>query len=168
MSLYSAQARKIVALALGLWFMSVVPGAGAEERFSDQGDGTVIDRKLGLMWAAFDNQGDVDWKGARRYCRVGPPQVIGMYDNWRMPTPAELESLYRPESEGYETPCGQTVRIDPAITLSCGWVWSSEVRSITAAVFNFHRGYMYTDRMVHYKAYRALPVRDLSAAEVGR
>jgi len=35
------------------------------------------------------------------------------------------------------------------------------VESITAAVFNFQRGIHYTDRMVHKRAYRALPVREL-------
>jgi hypothetical protein len=40
-------------------------------------------------------------------------------------------------------------------------VWTSDVESITAAVFNFQRGIHYTDRMVHKRAYRALPVRAL-------
>jgi hypothetical protein len=50
----------------------------------------------------------------------------------------------------------------PAIRLSCGWVWAADTTSpVTAAAFNFHRGYPYTDRMVHYRAYRALAVRSI-------
>ena len=49
----------------------------------------------------------------------------------------------------------------PKIKLSCGWVWTSERSAIQALFLNFNRGYHYMDRIVHKKAYRALPVRDL-------
>ncbi len=49
----------------------------------------------------------------------------------------------------------------PEIQLSCGWVWTSEVKSITARVYNFQRGYHYMELKRHWRAYRALPVRDL-------
>ncbi|RLA99728.1 MAG: hypothetical protein DRG83_12595 [Deltaproteobacteria bacterium] len=151
----------LVAFFLGACLLLQVARAG--ERFTDNGDGTVTDHQLGVMWAKYDNQGDIDWKGAERYCKLGPPQLLGKYDNWRMPTLAELKSLYVPDKnyKGYETDCGQWVKVVPEIRLSCGWVWSGEKRSITARVFNFRRGYDYTDRMVHKRHYRALPVRDL-------
>ena len=135
----------------------------ADERFTDNGDGTVTDQQLGVMWAKYDNQGDIDWRGAERYCRWGPPQIMGKYDNWRMPTMEELQSLFVRDKEhkGYETDCGQKVRIAPEISLSCGWVWTGEVKSITARVYNFQRGYHYMELKRHWKAYRALPVRDL-------
>ena len=144
-------------LAILIWTLPSL----AQDRFTDNRDGTVTDNQTGLMWAKTDNQGDVTWKNAERYCKIGPPQIIGKYDDWRMPTIAELETLYHKEGEGYETDCGQVVKVLPAIQLSCGWVWSSEQKSITARVFNFHRGYIYTDRRVHMKHYRALPVRNV-------
>jgi hypothetical protein len=115
------------------------------------------------MWAKYDNQGDIDWRGAERWCRWGPPRIIGKYDNWRMPTNEELKSLFVRDKKykGYETACGQKVKMVPDIQLSCGWVWTSEVKSITARVFNFQRGYHYMELKRHWKAYRALPVRDL-------
>ncbi|MDM8524841.1 DUF1566 domain-containing protein [Desulfococcaceae bacterium HSG8] len=136
----------------------------AEERFIDNGDGTVTDHQLGIMWSQTDNQGDVDWKQAEKWVKYTFPYTIEkQYDNWRLPTFEELRSLYVREVnyKGYETDCGQDVRIVPQVKLSCGWVWTSEKRSITAMVFNFNRGYHYTDRMVHKRAYRALPVRSL-------
>jgi hypothetical protein len=135
-----------------------------QERFKDNGDGTVTDRLLGVMWAQSDNQGDVTWRDAQYYCRMGPPQILGKYDNWRMPTLEELRSLYtgrRRDAAGYETPCGQHINIYPQISLSCGWVWSSEAAGITAYVFNFQRGYHFSVRKVQKRHYRALPVRDL-------
>lgn len=140
--------------------------AHAGERFEDHGDGTVTDRRMNLMWAKTDNQGDIDWKGALRWARFTFPLTLpeGKRDGWRLPTLEELRSLYvdAEADEGYETDCGHRVHATPEIRLSCGWVWTGERRSITARVFNFQRGVHYTDRMVHRKAYRALPVRDLS------
>jgi hypothetical protein len=139
--------------------------AHAAERFVDNGDGTVTDNVLGLMWSQTDNHGDIDWKGAERWVKLTFPFTLPREkrDDWRLPTRGELESLYvrDPDYEGYESSCGQRVRIVPRITLSCGWVWTSEKRNITAGVFNFQRGYHYTDRMVHKRAYRALAVRDI-------
>jgi hypothetical protein len=150
-------------LAVCLFF---IPNpAAADERFKDNGDGTVTDHLLGVMWGKEDTKGDVDWKSAERWVKFTFPYSLPAEkrEGWRLPTIEELQSLYirKKDYKGYETDCGQVVKIVPHIRLSCGWVWSSEKRSITARVYNFHRGYHYTDRMVHKKAYRALAVRDL-------
>lgn len=136
----------------------------AGEGFTDNGDGTVTDHEHRLMWAKTDNHGDIDWQQADRWIRYTFPDTIqARYRGWRMPTLAELRTLYRddPAYDGYETACGQVVRITPEILLSCGWVWSSDTQAITAAVFNFHRGVHYTERMAHYRGRRALAVRDI-------
>ena len=136
----------------------------AEERFTDNGDGTVTDHQLGIMWAKTDNQGDINWKEAQQWIRYSFPYSIPtVYDNWRMPTLEELSSLYTGTSKplGYEAACGQWVQVVSQIQLSCGWVWSADTSSIQAYIFNFHRGTHYADRKVHMKAYRALAVRNL-------
>ncbi len=137
----------------------------AGDRFTDNGDETVTDHQLGLMWAKTDNQGDINWRQAVQWVRYTfGDTLVKRYDNWRLPTLAELQSLYVHDKayDGYETDCGQRVKIVPDIKLSCGWVWTSETSAIQARIFNFNRGYHYTDRMVHNKAYRALAVRDLN------
>ncbi len=136
----------------------------AGDRFTDNHDGTVTDHQLGVMWAKTDNQGDIDWKQANLWVKYTFSDTIeAQYDDWRLPTLAELQSLYVYDKkyEGYETDCGQRVEIVSEIQLSCGWVWTSETSAIQAKIFNFNRGYHYSVRMVHKKAYRALPVRDL-------
>lgn len=134
------------------------------DRFTDNGDGTVTDHQLGVMWAKTDNQGNINWKQANLWVKYTFPDTLEKkYDNWRLPTLAELQSLYIHDKKykGYETDCGQQVKIVPDIKLTCGWIWTSETSAIQAYIFNFHRGYHYTDRMVHNRDYRALPVRDL-------
>lgn len=157
----------LVMLAAFLFSTGASP---AEERFVDHGDGTVSDRQMGLMWAKTDNQGDIDWKSATRWARFTFPMTLpeGKREGWRLPTLEELQTLYVADEsyEGYEADCGQHVRSVPEIELSCGWVWSSEKRRISSRVFNFQRGYHYTDRMIHQRGYRALPVRDLGPGEL--
>ena len=146
-------------------FLCLVP-AIAGDRFTDNGNGTVTDHKLGVMWAKADNHGDIGWKQAERWVKYTFPLTLEKkYDNWRLPTLKELESLSIKDKKykGYETDCGQWVKIVPEIKLSCGWVWTSEVSKIgpTASIFNFNNVYHYTVRKAHNRAYRALPVRDL-------
>ena len=161
MSAHTLLRLTIIVVAIFFNFLPVLAG----DRFTDNGDGTVTDHELGLMWAANDNHGDIDWHQAEKWVRYTFPYTLPtMYQNWRMPTLAELQSLVL-EGKGYEADCGQWVKIVPQIRLSCGWIWTSESGQIgpTATIFNFDNVYHYTVRKVHRRAYRALPVRNLDA-----
>jgi hypothetical protein len=140
--------------------------AQAADRFMDNGDGTVTDHKLGLMWSKTDNQGDINWIQADKWVKYTFPFTLGKkYDNWRLPTLAELQSILLEDknAKGYEADCGHWVKTVPQIELSCGWVWTSETDSVapTARIFNFDNVYHYTVRKAHKRGYRALPVRNL-------
>ena len=157
--------QRLTVLAL-LIFLNFLPAA-AGERFTDNGDGTVTDHEFGLMWSKTDNNGDINWIQAEKWVKYTFPLTIEKnYDNWRLPTLKELQSLEVTETKdtkGYETDCGQLVKITPLIRLSCGWVWTSEEepRAPTARIFNFDNVYNYTVRKSQNRGYRALPVRDL-------
>jgi hypothetical protein len=152
----------IIAAAIG--FNSLAVNAG--ERFTDNGDGTVTDHQLGVMWSKTDNHGNINWIQAEKCAQYTfPYSLLNWYGNWRLPTLKELQSLAVEEKsyKGYETDCGQWVKIVPLIRLSCGWVWTSEEdqRAPTARIFNFDNVYHYTVRKSQNRGYRALPVRDL-------
>jgi len=157
--------RNWVAAAVFAWALCSFAFAGEHARFTDHGDGTVTDHVLGVMWGKRDNQGDIDWKGAQRWVKFTFPYSLPQdkREGWRLPTLKELQSLYVEDEgyEGYETDCGHWVKIVREIELSCGWVWTSEKKAISARVFNFRKGYHYTDRMVHSRGYRALAVKNL-------
>ena len=145
-------AQKII-LAIGLFVflgLIVIPVI-ASDRFVNNGDGTVTDTKTGLMWSAKDNGNHINWTDARSYCQS---YSGGDHTDWRMPTLAELTSLYDPgvkNKRGYHitTLIGTTAE-------SC---WASETRGNEAARFNFTYGQEHWLRQSHSGAGRALPVR---------
>ncbi len=153
--------RNLVLLVVLLIF---TPPVFAEDRFTDNKNGTVTDRQSGLMWAATDNLGDISWHQAEKWIRFTFPMSLPVqYENWRLPTLEELKSLYVKDKSyrGYESDCGQQLKIIPEIRLSCGFVWSGDRQGVTADVFNFKRGTFYSDRLTKKNGYRALAVRDL-------
>ncbi len=136
----------------------------AENQFTDNKDGTITDQKTGLMWAATDNLGDINWREANQWIRYTFPMTLPVqYDNWRLPTLEELKSLHVKDKkyQGYKSDCGQQLKIITEIQLSCGFVWTGDQQGITAKVFNFRRGTFTSTRMVQQRGYRALAVRDL-------
>lgn len=158
----------VILVVFLLTAMGSVATRGADNRFVNNGDGTVTDTQTGLMWARTDNMGHINWHKARQYCEN---IVLNRYDNWRMPTIDELQTLYDASLPARETVCGHRVHSFPEIELSCGLVWSSEIRSdsgqypVSAMVYNFSKGYQYSARMSQYRGYRALPVRNVEGGE---
>ena len=123
----------------------------AADRFVDHGDGTVTDTKTGLMWAAKDNGDLINWPNALSYSQN---YSGGGYTDWRMPTLAELSSLYNPEVKnrnGYH--------ITKLIDTTAATCWASETRDYEAARFNFTYGQVYWLRKSYSGSTRVLPVR---------
>ena len=69
-----------------------------QERFVDNGDETVSDRKTGLMWMKTDSMIDlkkwVNYQDSVDYVRELKEKRFAGYDDWRLPTKDEMYSLY--------------------------------------------------------------------------
>ncbi len=142
----------------------VIDMALAEQRFIDHGNGTITDRKLGLMWARTDNQNDIFWDQIKNWLTEEFPDTIPqLYDNWRLPTTTELQSLFveDPKYKGYQTLCGHPVKIVPQIQLSCILVWTSDMALGLPLVFDFNLGSAFSVGLHEQKGCRVLPVRSL-------
>ena len=136
----------------------------AEQRFIDHGNGTVTDRKLGLMWAKNDNQADIFWNQIQGWLTGDfPDSIPQLYDNWRLPTVTELQSLFVEDAkyEGYTTDCGHRVKIVPQIRLSCILIWTSDSALGLPLAFDFNLGSAFTVDLHENKGCRVLPVRFL-------
>jgi hypothetical protein len=118
-------------------------------RFKNNNDGTVTYSQTGLMWAAKDNGGDINWPNARVYCEN---YNGGGHTDWRQPTQDELAGLYDPQESG-------SYKVTPLIKLTACCPWGSETRGSGAATFSFNDGLRAWDYQSGDRNYRALPVR---------
>ena len=125
-------------------------------RFIAPGDGTVLDTKTGLMWAAKDNGRGINWHDAKRYCEN---YRGGGYTDWRMPALDELEDLYDRSRSYHHKQSSFSVHLTELIQLTDCCPWASETDGSKAAHFNFVIG----ERIWHYESHSpynpALPVR---------
>lgn len=137
----------------------------ADGRFIDHGDGTITDNQMNLMWSKMDNEGDIGWKNGYRWVKYSFHYSLPeeKHNGWRLPTIDELKSLYlrNNNTKARSTNCGMKVYVVPEISLSCGWVWSSESTKMSAKVFTFYRGAHFSDLKMNKKAHRVLAVRDI-------
>ncbi|MBU4372657.1 MAG: DUF1566 domain-containing protein [Proteobacteria bacterium] len=128
---------------------------GKDGRFTAYDDGTVLDTRSGLMWAAKDNGSHINWANAKSYCEN---YRGGGYTDWRMPTQDELAGLYD-TAKTYKSGCGYDVHLTELICLTCAAPWASETRGSDAAFFFF----IYGTRPWLFQSddydFRALPVR---------
>jgi len=123
----------------------------ASNRFIDNGNGTIADTKTGLMWVSKDNGVPINWPDANKYCEN---LSVGGYSDWRMPTLAELATLYNPNEKnknGYHT-----IALISTTAQSC---WSSEIKGHLAGRFNFTYGKEYWLRLMYSGPTRVLAVR---------
>ena len=152
-----------VAILIGTFITaksSTVGEKARDGRFIAYDDGTVLDTKTKLMWAAKDNGSDIKWQDAKFYCEN---YRGGDYKDWRMPTLNELEGLYD-ESKPRPAVCYGRNSIHVAtelIDITCFYSWTSETSQTTAesAIFDFGPGIRsgFASQVTRFS--RALPVR---------
>ncbi len=127
-------------------------------RFFVYGNGMIRDSSTRLIWAAADNQEDINWFQASHYVEK---LRLGGYSDWRLPTVNELEQLFqtgnnnRPPSLG----CSGGYRIVNSFHLSCGVLWSADRKNDGAYALNFISGKPQYDNPSGGGRRRVLPVR---------
>lgn len=130
---------------------------GRDGRFIAYEDGTVLDTRTNLMWAAKDNGRNINWANAKSYCRN---YRGGGYTDWRMPTQDELAGLYDSSKTYKATQSNSPVHLTELIQLSACCPWGSETRGSDAAVFTFGSGgWYFGHQSIGSYDRRALPVR---------
>lgn len=139
--------------------MSAAREAGRDGRFIAYENGTVLDTRTNLMWAAKDNGSNINWQNAKSYCEN---YRGGGYTDWRMPTQDELAGLYdktvtntNPAAAG----CGGGYHLTDLIHLTCCCPWAAETRGSQAAYFGFNNGPRKWLDQAYTGGIRVIPVR---------
>jgi hypothetical protein len=150
----------VVAILTGTFITSknaIAGETGKDGRFIPYDNGTVLDTKTKLMWAANDNGSNINWANAKSYCEN---YRGGGYSDWRMPTQDELAWLYD-TGKSQKVKCGSSTNhiVTDLINLTCWWAWASGTRGPEAALFGFGGGTRYWGHRSGDVDFRALPVR---------
>ena len=152
--------KKIIVLLMVFFVYAGFAFAGEKVRFIASDNGTVMDTRTKLMWAANDNGSKVNWVDATAYCA---DFRAGGYTDWRMPTLDELEGLY--DEEATQQMGSFALHLTELIKLTACCPWASETRGMQAALLDFTDGYpmwQYWTYGLYYPG-RALPVRSTRA-----
>ena len=97
------------------------PIAAATARFVDNGDGTITDTRLGLMWSKDTLcKEEVDHAGAEKLCT--DLQLAGHTD-WRLPTVDELFAL------ADRTRHSPAINTDAFPDTKSDWYWTSTINA---------------------------------------
>lgn len=86
--------------------------AGLQPSYTDNGDGTVTDNVTGLVWQQVPANSGLNNEEAEAYCES---LVLGGYDDWRLPTVKELQSIVdytRSPSAGDAANLGPAINTD--------------------------------------------------------
>lgn len=97
-------------------------------RWTNRGNGILVDNQTGLEWTQTDNGEDVDWSEARHWC--GTLRLGG--NGWRLPTVDELQSIYS-APVNLITAGSSTVRVSPFFRLNNPVYWSGTQRDSSTA-----------------------------------
>ena len=117
----------------------------SENRFVDNGDGTVTDSLTQLMWMQKDSYLDllrfVTHKGSLKYMGQKNEAAFAGYTDWRLPNKREAHSLFDLDKQ-LKDKYDMVIHIDPVFTTGCGYdTWTSNVRGkITAYCYSFNSG----------------------------
>ena len=122
------------------------------KRFSTVVTGVILDSQTGLMWSTKDNGADIDWEETEKFCAQFR---AGGFQDWRMPTQKELESLYDPQEKNR---FGFHITSQINLTTCCPWASDDSLNS--AAIFSFRSGKRPWGFKSDTGELRALPVRD--------
>lgn len=95
-----------------------------QERFIDNGDGTVTDHEAGLMWKKADTMIDlkkwVNYQEAVDYARELNESQFAGHEGWRLPTKDEMQTIYD-ESFSQTDKFDKVVHISDKFASGCGF-----------------------------------------------
>ncbi len=115
-----------------------------EPRFTDNGNGTITDKKLNLMWKKTDSFQDTkkwkNWFTGHEYLQIVNLERFGGHEDWRFPVEFEAFSLLEIEKSNTDK-YGDSIYIDPVFEPgSAGVTWTEDTKDSSALIIQFEDG----------------------------
>lgn len=114
------------------------------ERFIDNGDGTVTDTRSNLMWRKKDSLQDtkkwVNWLKGQDYVEIANLERFAGYDNWRYPNGDEAWTLFDLEHKNTDK-YGDDIYFPSVFEPgSSGCIWTVDEKDSSALVIQYEDG----------------------------
>ena len=114
------------------------------QRFKENGDGTVTDSQLNVMWKKTDSFQDtgkwINWLRTKYYIETTNAQNFAGHSNWRMPTQEEAWSLFdlnQTNKDKYGEKIYLYAIFEPG---SAGTTWTTDTKDSAALVIQYEDG----------------------------
>jgi hypothetical protein len=117
----------------------------ADQRFIDNGDGTVTDTLTNLTWMQEDSflvlKKFVTYRHAVKLLEKLNGEAFAGHSDWRFPNKREAHSLFD-ATKSIKDKYGMDIHVDPVFSPGCGYdTWTSHTRGkITAYSYSFSSG----------------------------
>lgn len=113
-------------------------------RFKDNGDGTISDNQLNVMWKKTDSFQDtkkwINWLKCPDYIKNVNTAKFAGHDNWRIPNQAEAWSLFELTKMNHDK-YGDEVYLDPVFESGgAGVTWTEDTKESSALVIQYEDG----------------------------
>ena len=117
---------------------------GETQRFTDNGNGTITDHKMNLMWKKTDSFQDTkkwkNWFTGHEYMQIVNLERFGGFEDWRFPFENEAYSLLEVEKRNTDK-YGEEIYIDPIFEPgSAGTCWTEDTKDSSALVIQYEDG----------------------------
>ncbi len=114
------------------------------DRFTDNGDGTISDRQTGLMWRKTDSFQDtkkwLNWFKGQDYVEISNLERVAGYEDWRFPTGDEAWSLFDLNARNTDK-YGDDIYLPSAFEPgSAGTTWTLDEKDSSALVIQYEDG----------------------------
>jgi hypothetical protein len=133
-----------------------------DKRFAKFPNGSILDRKTNLIWMEKDywqmEAKWINWYKAREYAQKMNHKRFGGYQDWRIPTAKEAESLYDRRKRNTDKD-GDKIFIDSMFPKGAGWsTWSSDEKRNKAITVSYkdEGGQAYQDKISGVDAFLRL------------
>lgn len=115
-----------------------------QPRFIDNGNGTITDNKLNLMWKKTDSFQDTkkwqNWFRGHEYMQIVNLERFGGYEDWRFPWEDEAYSLLELDKTNKDK-YGDDLYLDPIFEPGSGGVtWTEDTKESAALVVQYDDG----------------------------
>lgn len=115
-----------------------------DERFTDNGNGTITDKKLNLMWKKTDSFQDTkkwkNWFTGHEYMQIVNLERFAGHEDWRFPWEFEAFELLDIEKSNTDK-YGDSIYIDPIFEPgSAGVTWTEDVKDSSALIIQYEDG----------------------------